>query len=268
MNVQEGTWEDFEAWLRDLRVQLGDSASRLLFRGQGSSDWTLATTLERSGQSGIAVGEYYRLISLIAPAVQAFTGINAPEFDWELAGQFRDMEAFFESTRFPSGRHFEYMVYLRHHGFPSPLLDWSQSPYVATFFAFRERNPQPNKRSVYAYCETTGVKGVVVGAPMIRTLGPYVRCHPRHFRQQSTYTVCESFDEEHWHYNSHQRVFQHSGPEQDFLWRFDIPSQERVKALRLLNEFNLNAYSLFDSEETLLESLWNKEHFLIKSTHV
>jgi hypothetical protein len=31
---------------------------------------------------------------------------------------------------------YKYFVCLRHYGFPSPLLDWSRSPYFAALFAF------------------------------------------------------------------------------------------------------------------------------------
>ena len=56
------------------------------------------------------------------------------------------------------------------------------------------------------------------------------------------------------------------GPKQDYLWRFDLPSEERVRVLRLLNDYNLNAFSLFDSEETLLETMWFREQVLRKSS--
>jgi hypothetical protein len=31
---------------------------------------------------------------------------------------------------------YEYLAHLRHRGFPSPLLDWTRSLYVAAYFAF------------------------------------------------------------------------------------------------------------------------------------
>jgi hypothetical protein len=43
------------------------------------------------------------------------------------------------------------------------------------------------------------------------------------------------------------------------LWRFVIPSTERAKVLRRLDRLNLNAYSLFGSEESLMETLAFRE---------
>ena len=40
---------------------------------------------------------------------------------------------------------------------------------------------------------------------------------------------------------------------------FNLPSTERTKVLQLLNGYNLNAFSLLDSVETLLETIWLQE---------
>jgi hypothetical protein len=42
-------------------------------------------------------------------------------------------------------------------------------------------------------------------------------------------------------------------------WKINIPSTERLKVLRLLDGYNLNAYSLFQSEETLMETIAVRE---------
>ena len=39
------------------------------------------------------------------------------------------------------------------------------------------------------------------------------------------------------------------------LWKFTIPSSERTKVLQLLDSMNLNAYSLFGSEESLMDTV-------------
>jgi hypothetical protein len=264
MKVILTTWESFGQQVEELRAEWGESSSSpLLFRGQANALWPLATTLERRGQTRMSFRDFYRLITTVGPAVESFTGVNAPEYDHELPKTFATMESFFDPDRFPSGAVYPYMIYLRHHGFPSPLLDWSRSPYVAAFFAFSSDQPEsPAARSIFVYSEAPGgVKGGAVGEPTIRALGPYVKAHRRHFRQQSTYTICHSYQSQ-WQFDSHQHVFDHARPGQDLLWRFDLPSAERVKILRSLNDFNLNAFSLFDSEEALLETMWLREYVL------
>jgi hypothetical protein len=108
-----------------------------------------------------------------------------------------------------------------------------------------------------------GHKGSAAGEPMIRPIGPYVRSHPRHFRQQSDYTICGGCDRDSgWRFCPHESVFGSRGDEQDALWKFNLPSSEGTKILDSLNQYNLNAFSLFDSEETLLETMWFREHVL------
>jgi hypothetical protein len=85
-----------------------------------------------------------------------------------------------------------------------------------------------------------------------------VKTHTRHFRQQSRYTICCEFREPTgWWFTSHERVFALSqqGGTQDLLWKITIPASERTKVLSYLDEFNLNAFSLFGSDESLMETL-------------
>ena len=109
-----------------------------------------------------------------------------------------------------------------------------------------------------------GVKAGAVGEPKIHAIGKYVQAHHRHFRQQSDYTICGVWDthREEWRFGRHQDAFDPRRPNYDYLWKLDIPSGERIKILRLLNDYNLNAFSLFGSEESLMETMWFREHVL------
>src|ERR1700685_2487774 len=137
-------WEAFTAELQKLSDQLTQNASgkppELLFRGQSDSSWPLTTTLERADCEGMSFDEYYRLtVHRVRPSVEALTGAtwDVPDYDLSMEQAFRSDRELFSLRRFPSLSFYRYMTYLRHHGFPSPLLDWTSSIHVAAFFAFR-----------------------------------------------------------------------------------------------------------------------------------
>jgi hypothetical protein len=229
--------------------------SGLLYRGQSDSSWGLATTLERSDTGNLSLRQYYRLISAVKPQVEALTGT-----EWS-APDIADYDAWLSERNHmavaPPG--YEYMIYLRHYGFPSPLLDWTRSAYIAAYFAFRHAHHDAKSIAIFAYREYLGHgKSWTPSEPHIHGLGRYIRTHRRHFLQQSEYTVCVVRDAE-WRYAPHENAFARGESEQDALWKLCIPSTERLKVLRLLDRANLNAYSLFGTDETLMETLAFRE---------
>jgi hypothetical protein len=50
------------------------------------------------------------------------------------------------------------------------------------------------------------------------------------------------------------------------VWKFDLPSTDRIPILKSLDQYNLNAFSLFDSEEALLETMWLREQIAESGT--
>ena len=154
---------------------------------------------------------------------------------------------------------YDCLVYLRHHDFPSPLLDWSRSLYVAAYFAFS--NAASGDVAVFVFSEDpNNMKHSSSSAPQIHRLGPYVRTHRRHFKQQSDYTFCAKFESgTEIEFRPHDSVFQLGLADQDALWKIIIPAGERLKVLTELDSYNLNAFSLFDSEEHLMQTLAFRE---------
>jgi hypothetical protein len=250
--INTTSWEEFENEIKrfeDLTRKLWDE---VWFRGQSDAYWLLTTTLERRSPSLGDVASYLRVISEIKPAVETFTGHT---FETIKPQDIEEACREFDRFHFRLGESFTYMAHLRHAGFPSPLLDWSHSPYVAAYFAFARAKGDGNV-AIYAYRERPDNMKVGGTDSQILSFGPNIKTHKRHFRQQSRYTACVAYIHGKWQFMPHDGVFyQRDGLNQDLLWKITVPASERMKALRYFDKFNLNEFSLFDSEEALLEML-------------
>lgn len=164
-----------------------------------------------------------------------------------------------DTLRFYPFLGYSYLAYLRHHGFPSPLLDWTASHYIASFFAFNEYKKTENNDSVSIYCylEQSGFGKIRSSdKPAIYSFGPYEKIHKRHIQQQSQYTICVELDNNYKPvYANHQSVFLNEDENQDQLWKFNIPIDQRNNVLKSLNKMNINSFTLFGTEDSLIESI-------------
>jgi hypothetical protein len=262
-------WKDFEERVREIRASRevrrreGHAVADMLFRGQSNSAWHLDTSLERNGCRNEAIRQYYALVHSVLGRIETFTGkswekIPPIEKFVSLLGNHASLGG---EDLFPA---FQYMVYLRHHGFPSPLLDWTMSPYIAAYFAFRAYpGVEDDRVTIYVYIEHEGIKGWTLARPTIRSLGPYVRSDQRHFLQQCQYTICYAMENEQLYFRNHEDAMGFELNEvnrTDRVWKFSLPARERNKVLEQLETYNINAYSLFGSEDSLMEAVFLREH--------
>jgi len=137
------------------------------------------------------------------------------------------------------------------------------SPYVAVFFAFSEIIPA-DMASVFVFIETpTGNKSGFLHEPQIFQYGQHCRTHKRHFLQQACYTIAAKLYTEDGamepSFVRHQKIFSQGNNDQDLLFKINIPCSERIKILSHLDEYNVNHFSLIQSEESLVRMVAFRE---------
>ena len=253
--IETISYEDFLAKAKKLieREKLRETLSKpssLLFRGQSDASWGLQTTLERYQRGPISQCEYGTIMKLLRKYSETAIELSLPV----------DPD-FLEDAEHGAPADYPLMVHARHHGFPSPLLDWTESLYVALFFSLSStpRFREDGKAAVFAFRGDCGYgKTVEIGKPHIVGLGPSIRTHRRHFQQQAQYTICQFRARSgELIYASHEDAWQSNGndKDQDVFWKFTIPWSQRDTILCVLDKMNINSFTLFGSMDGLMDVL-------------
>lgn len=219
-------WDDFKSWITKVKKEHNVCS----FRGQSSNQFTLQASIHRSGK--------YRLERYCAGALIDFRN--------QAEGILR------ERIDINNGEDYAMLLGLaQHHGLPTPLLDWTGSPYIAAFFAFSDlidSNKQSEQNThVRVYCltkefldaNTPIAVPISLYKPYVSFLGISPRNNPRLYAQQGQFVVTNIGDLE-----TYIQTMEDSRKKK-FLIAADIPVTCIADALEDLNFMGLNAATMF-----------------------
>ena len=226
------SWNEYKA--RASEDLASDGA--FIYRGQRDARWSLKTTLHRTALVS-TVRDIKTYADVVLPqvheAIEAWVGRS-----WDLTN--------------PLGMA-EFVAFLQHNGFPTPLLDWTYSPSVAAYFAFESVNhfhPQIDEVAVFSFNKrswTAAYRQVYDYAdhtPHVSVLQPRMVGNHKLAVQQGCFTWSNVEDIE-----GHIRLNEKDG--KHFLVKYTFDVRERPKVMRELSLMGISAIQLMPSVEAV-----------------
>ncbi|PKG53710.1 FRG domain-containing protein [Halomonas sp. MES3-P3E] len=236
----EKNWENYKKWIAEA-TRIGQ---RYYYRGQSEVSWKLKTSFHRNSElKGISLSHYFDKI--MKDVNYQFAAFDAPV-------NFQD--------------NVEYLTFLgklQHHGFPTPLLDWTLSGYVAAFFAFKGaplKAKPSDKVSIFIFDvkrwsqQFSSETSFLANEDFVSDFAVYATGNQRMVRQMAVTTATNVSDLESFIVQKGQQV----GVQ--FLWRYDMPASERTIVMKELDSMGINDMTLFPDFDGLCQHL-KEMHF-------
>ncbi len=239
--------------IKKIKSDVGRSDG-ILYRGQSDSKWEIETSLERHGNERIGCNDYYLRIdaykTLINPLIdrkfkREATGTGYPfDFDEYEKGSWELPEM-------------EYLAYLRCHGFPTPLIDWSRSLHVALFFACEDFNRTKTDGKLFVYIPPE-IRSGGNNVPDYRHIGRYVEVGKRHLSQQSEYLIpivyTETGERRTWEFIPFKEVAKSDVNDHKII-EIEVNKTSKAKIMKDLHDMNINRYTMYMDQDALIKSL-------------
>lgn len=238
--ISEGhDWNTYKQYINDKYISDLENR-RFIFRGQSHS-WRLRTRFHRTGRANL-----FKFRDLDIPALHKY-----------LSGRIRHL---YNLSNPDENGAFYNLV--QHHGYPTPLLDWTYSPYIAAFFAYREisnyraaKALDNDKVRIFVFDQREW-RNDFIQIPLI--VAPHLHLsvleflaidNERMIPQQSVSTVTNIDDIE--DYIKHKEVEKHK----QYLTVIDLPIKERTNIMRELSHMGITAGSLLPGLDGACEEL-------------
>jgi hypothetical protein len=230
----EATWAEFKEYV--LRLE----GRRYIFRGQ-IERWRLRTSFHRSGRANLSRFRFEDLQTLH----KHLSALTKHVFDLDVPNQ--------------NGA---FLSLVQHHGYPTPLLDWTYSPYVAAFFAFRgvtktaaDSAPADARVRIHVFDQAewkTDWTQIVMLDPATPhlSIGEFLAIeNERMIPQQAAITVTNIDDIE-----TYIRE-KESERRKTYLWAIDLPVRDREHVISELRYMGITAGALFPGLDGACEEL-------------
>ncbi len=229
------SWKKFKDWINENKSNIENNK---IFRGHEDSAWALRTTFNRNGRFDL-IKYFIEDVSEIKELINTKSNYIYKE------DSVYDVRAL--------------LSLIQHHGFPTPLLDWTKSPYIATYFAIKNSEKNKNYVRVFSFSAQDWIKDKNYNLehhldpmPGIKSISLPAFNNPRSIPQQSVF-MFTNVD----YLEGFIKSKENSGHR--YLSVFDIPSSEREEVLYDLDLMGINEASLFPGYDGICKYLKYKK---------
>ena len=149
--IQPKSWPELKDWYWAL-----GAGSDWVFRGQRDEKWEISSSLERAIPPG-----WGKSSKKLKQEIGEFLGYS----EEKLFNKFSErVEQFASMGEAAADTILGKLALMQHHGVPTRLIDWTESPYVATFFAVEEASGLEGNCAVWAisseWCQERSAQAV------------------------------------------------------------------------------------------------------------
>ena len=217
------------SWLeyKNLISELVKDNKNYYCRGHANDRWKLQTSFHRAA-SGIGNGNGNGITLL------QYLDSLIPEVHYHISAIRDEIIDLRNEQEFGA-----FLALIQHHGFPTPLLDWTVSPYIAAYFAFREVDdnyPASENVKIYIFDYLEWMREFEqifnlrdTTKKYVSVIRPYAKFNPRIIPQQGSFTVSNVDDMEEYMFSRSTEV------KKTFLYTVLLSVKEKPAVLKELN---------------------------------